>query len=256
MQDNLLKQVVENVVGDPALKLVELLSDNKDINEFIIAKKLGLTINQTRNLLYKLSHLGILSSTRKKDKRKGWYIYFWTLNVLRSLEILENNLEEEIGKLKLDLASKQSKRYYKCKICGSEVPEEAALLHDFMCPECGEVYVLSDTTVHVSAVLKNIAKLKRELELVRKEREEEQQKQDKKLTRIIKKVEKDKKEKRRLMSKKRKALVKRLLKKAAKSAAKKSADRKKLKEKSKTRAKKKTNSQKKKKFHAKHKKKR
>jgi len=202
MQINLLKQIVERVVGEPGAKLVELLSQKKDINEFLIAKKLGLTINQTRNLLYKLSHLGILSSIRKKDKRKGWYIYFWTLNVLRSLEILEESLKEEIGKLKTDLLSKQSKRYYKCKICGAEILEENAIVHNFICPECGEVYELSDNTSHITSVMKNIAKFKKELEIVARERVEEQLKQDKKLSKIIKKVEKDKKDKRQAKLKK------------------------------------------------------
>jgi len=89
MQINYLKKIANSVAGEQAVKIVDLLYDKKDINEFLIAKKLGITINQTRNLLYKLSHLGILSSIRKKDKRKGWYIYFWTFDVLKSLEVLE-----------------------------------------------------------------------------------------------------------------------------------------------------------------------
>ncbi len=88
MQINLLKKVVEKTAGLPAVKIVDLLYNKKNINEFLIAKKLMLTINQTRNLLYRLSHMGIISSTRKKDKRKGWYIYFWTFNILKSLELL------------------------------------------------------------------------------------------------------------------------------------------------------------------------
>ena len=119
MQINLLKKIVEKTAGIPAVRIVDLLYNKKDINEFLIAKKLGLTINQTRNLLYRLSHLGILSSIRKKDKRKGWYIYFWTFNVLRSLEVLEENLTSEINLLKQELSSRQQKRSYKCKICAS-----------------------------------------------------------------------------------------------------------------------------------------
>ena len=80
MQINFLKKVVENTAGIEAVRIVDLLYGKKDVNEFLIAKKLALTINQTRNLLYRLSHLGIITSIRKKDKRKGWYIYFWTFN--------------------------------------------------------------------------------------------------------------------------------------------------------------------------------
>jgi transcription factor E len=213
MQIKFLKQIVEHVAGEPATQIVDLLSDKKDVNEFVIAKKLGLTINQTRNLLYRLSHLGILSSIRKKDKRKGWYIYFWTLNTLRSLEILENKLEEELANLEVEFKHKKSKRFYKCKICGIEITEENALVQDFECPECGEIYVLSDTGPHVQSVAKAISRHKKELDFIAQERGKEQLKKDKKLTRQIKKDEKEKKAIRHKKAKLRKAKKKRDTKK-------------------------------------------
>lgn len=203
MQIKFLKQIVNHVAGEPAVKIVDLLSNKKYLSEFIIAKKLRLTINQTRNLLYKLSHLGILSSIRKKDKRKGWYIYFWTLNVLRSLEILEENLKKELAELENELANKRTKRFYKCKICGVEINEEAALLDDFTCPECGEVYELLETSQYAKQAIKTIFGFKKELELIKQEREKEQLKKDEKLVRSLKKEEREKKEKRRKIRMKR-----------------------------------------------------
>lgn len=196
MQVKFLKQIVGHIAGEAAIELVDLLSNKKDINEFVIAKKLDLTINQTRNLLYRLSHTGVLSSIRKKDKKKGWYIYFWTLNILRSLEILEEKLIEEIEMLNKELKNKKEKRFYKCASCGVELTEDSALLTNFECQECGEIYKLADNTPFIAEVEKNITKLNKELELVKKERELEQEKQDKKLERSIKKAEKEKKEER------------------------------------------------------------
>ena len=54
MQIKFLKSIVEHLTSKQAVPIVDLLADKKDINEFLIAKKLGLTINQTRNILYKL----------------------------------------------------------------------------------------------------------------------------------------------------------------------------------------------------------
>ena len=204
MQVKLLKKIVGHVAGEESIKIVDLLYGKKDINEFLIAKKLGLTINQTRNLLYRLSNLGILSSIRKKDKRKGWYIYFWTLDILKSLEILEEKISLEIEQLENKLRNKKTKRFYSCKICGVEVNEETALLTNFICPECGEVYVLTDTTKNVESISKEIDKLKRELTFITREREEEQGKQEKKLSRTIKRIEKKKKDERRARAAKRK----------------------------------------------------
>jgi transcription factor E len=193
MQINLLKKVVENTAGVDAVRIVDLLFGKKDVNEFLIAKKLNLTINQTRNLLYRLSHLGIINSIRKKDKRKGWYIYFWTFNVLKSLEVLAEGIKAEIGSLNGQLQSKKQKRFYKCKLCGREVNEESALLTDFICSECGEVYDLADNSASLVETAKQIEKLEKELAHVQLEIDEEQGKKDKKLAKLIKKGEVEKK---------------------------------------------------------------
>lgn len=194
MQINLLKKIVEKTAGPTAVRIVDLLYDKRDINEFLIAKKLELTINQTRNLLYRLSHLGILSSIRKKDKRKGWYIYFWTFNVLRSLEVLEENISAEIQAMKTELTIRQQKRSYKCKVCGREVNEENALINNFICHECGEVFELADNKQAIEDIFKNISKVEKELAHVRGEIALEREKLDKKLSRNIKREEKKKKE--------------------------------------------------------------
>jgi len=210
MQINLLKKIAEHTAGEQAVKIVDLLSGKKDVNEFLIAKKLGLTINQTRNLLYKLSHLGIISSIRKKDKRKGWYIYFWTFNVLRSLEVLEQTINAEIWKLQAELQSKKLKRFYRCKICGREVNEEGALLTDFTCSECGEIYELADTTPLINEITKKIARLEKELDSIKNEIGQEEEKKGKKLVRFLKGEEKKKKLIRKTAAHKRKLALKKL----------------------------------------------
>jgi transcription factor E len=213
MKINYLKKVVFGVAGEQAIKIVDLLFNKKDINEFLIAKKLGLTINQTRNLLYKLSHMGILSSIRKKDKRKGWYIYFWTFDVLKSLEVLESSISNEMNGLKNQLENKKTKRFYKCKTCGREVNEETALLGNFTCPECGEVYGLSDNAESIIEVTKQIEKLDKELKLVKTEIKIEHDFLNKKLGRKLK-VEETKKKKIKELARQQRAKDKKKLNKA------------------------------------------
>ena len=72
MQDRIISKAAEFVAGKNGVLLIEFLRGKKDVNEFKIAKKLNLTINQARNIIYKLSGKDILHFTRKKDKRKGW----------------------------------------------------------------------------------------------------------------------------------------------------------------------------------------
>jgi transcription factor E len=181
MQINLLKNLVEQMAGQGAGKIVDILFDKSDINEFLIAKKMDLTINQVRNILYKLSAEGLVVFTRKKDKRKGWYIYFWTLNSEKCLLKLELELVKRLSELKGLLNLRETKRYYLCKNCNIEVTEEVALEHDFACEECAEIYTLLDNTLHINDLKLKIAKNEKALEEIRSELEQEREKNSKKI---------------------------------------------------------------------------
>src|SRR3989344_4929140 len=118
MQVKLLKDIVTSVVGANSAKIVDLLYEKKNVNEFIIAKKLKLTINQTRNILYRLADEGLVSFVRKKDiKKGGWYIYFWTLNTGKSLIKFKENLQKDIDNLNNQINSRKTKRFFYCKHC-------------------------------------------------------------------------------------------------------------------------------------------
>ena len=171
MQITLLKNLVEEMAGIDAAKIVDILFDKRDINEFLIAKKMTLTINQVRNILYKLSAEGLVSFTRKKDKRKGWYIYFWTLDTEKCLIKLESELIKKIEELKHLLGNREKDRYYFCKGCNIEVTEEKALENDFTCEECAEVYTLVDNTNHIRDVRGKITKKENELKEIKSELE-------------------------------------------------------------------------------------
>lgn len=169
MQVKLLNEILSSVVGRQASDIVNLLAGKKNVNEFILAKKLKMTINQVRNILYKLSYAGLVSFTRKKDKRKGWYTYFWTLNIEKSLELLEGNLKKELDSLKNQLHNRESKRFYFCNTCKVEVNEETALLRNFTCNECGEVYELQSDKRILSELSNKIKKLEEAISVIEQE---------------------------------------------------------------------------------------
>ena len=166
MQIKFLKSVVEHLINKQSVSIVDLLAGKKDVNEFLIARKMDLTINQVRNILYKLSAEGLVSFIRKKDKRKGWYIYFWTLNTEKCLIRLEQTLIKKIEELKNLLKSRELKRFYVCKPCNIEVTEETALAHDFTCEECAEIYELSDHEKPIREIKTRIARTERELKTI------------------------------------------------------------------------------------------
>src|SRR3972149_10810574 len=170
VQVSLLKIVVSAIAGQQSSGIVDILYDKKNVNEFLIAKKLKLTINQTRNLLYKLTDEGIVSFVRKKDKKKGgWYIYFWTLNAGKGLMKLKEHILKSVGNLGSQLNLKRTERFYHCANCTIESNEENALLYQYTCPECGEVLQLKDKAKEVEQLEKEVAKFEELLKLVEQE---------------------------------------------------------------------------------------
>jgi transcription factor E len=167
MQVKLLKEIVVSVAGPGAVGLVDLLFGKKNVNEFLIAKKLGLNINQTRNILYKLADEGLVSFIRKKDKKNGgWYTYYWTLDVGKSLANLKNIIVQDMRQLDGQLSLRKNQAFYYCQNCDLEMNEENAMMNNFTCPECGEVFVLRDNTELVKKIEASIEKRKEQLALV------------------------------------------------------------------------------------------
>jgi len=169
MLNKILKEVVTLIAGKQAEDIVDLLDAKRHINEFIIAKKLDLTINQTRNILYKISDHGLVSYIRKKDKKKGWYTYFWRIEILKSLEFMKNNLLKTMNQLEHKIKSRETKRFYICERCNLELSEENALLYHFTCNECGDILSLKNNTKFIREMKKNFEKLKKDLTLLEEE---------------------------------------------------------------------------------------
>ena len=219
MLKKFLKEVVVIIVGKQAEEIVDLLDSKKYVNEFIIAKKLDLTINQTRNILYKVLDHGLVSYIRKKDKRKGWYTYFWKIEVLKSLEFLKKILLKKLDQVNHQIRSRETKQFYVCERCNIEFNEENALLHNFTCNECGDLFTSKDNTKLLKELKRILDKINRELGFIEEEIKKEEEKIEKKQLKEFKKKEKEKAEllaQKRLLRKKlikKKPLKKKIIKK-------------------------------------------
>ena len=189
---NILKELVIHLAGKNTEKIIDILVDKKDISEFKIADKLQLTVNQARNILYKLYAHSIVSFIRKKDRQKGWFVYYYTLNVPKSLEKLIELKKKEIENLKHQLLSRENKNFFRCETCNVELNEETALLHDFLCPECGVLLKAASNVKIISDTKNAMASAEKELNVAKGILSRIREKEEKKYT---KKMEKEAKEK-------------------------------------------------------------
>jgi len=217
----ILKEVITIVVGKQAEGIVDLLISEKYVNEFLIAKKMELTINQIRNILYKISDHGLVSSTRKKDKKKGWYTYSWKIEIFKSLLFLRKNMIKKKSQIDNQINSRETRQFYVCERCNIEVNEENAMAHNFTCNECGDIFILKNNEKFLRDLRRNLSKLNRELELIDEEIEKQKIKADKKKMSELNKQEKIKLYDGRIFSKGARGLIKSLCEEILESYAKK-----------------------------------
>jgi transcription initiation factor TFIIE subunit alpha len=156
---DVLKQIVPDKEAE---EIVFYLHGKQNISEFIIAEELDLEIHRTRNLLYRLLNVNIVSFKRKKDKIKGWYICYWDFNESAIPHLEEKLRLETIRKLENRLAQEEGGFFYMCRHAHARQNFEDAFENDFKCPECGELMNQQDNARTKSFLQERIAKLKEE----------------------------------------------------------------------------------------------
>ena len=144
LSNKIIETTVKEVAGEDVLPLVQYIKNKKNVSEFKIAEALKIEVNIIRNMLYKLYHANLVSFIRKKDKKKGWYIYYWTFNAKRIKFLMEDLKEKKLEKLKDRLEREKNNFFFVCTKKCMRVDFEQASDFGFKCPECGELLVQED----------------------------------------------------------------------------------------------------------------
>ncbi len=222
---SLLKELIRKIAGKASEPIVNILFSKKNVNEFKIAEKLGITINQARNILYRLSDHSIMESTRKKDKRKGWYTYFWTINMFKAFILLAKIKQKEVDVMEHIIKSRKMKTFYVCSQDNIEMSEETAMHHNFLCPECGKLLQPVSEEKKIKELNSKIVEAKKEILIINEEIEKIREK----IAKAMPKVKPKKRKKRKLKKPKKPKLKK--LKPKRKEGRKKVKKKKKIKKK-------------------------
>ena len=209
---DMIKELVLELAGEETVPLVDSLWEKENVSEFKLSDDLKLHINYVRSLLYRLSTHNLLRSIRKKDRQKGWYIYYWTLNVRHAQYLVLNKKNHRLNELKDILSHNKSIETY---ICPNECVVynlEEAMEHEFKCPECESILKAHSKTHKAEEVEAEIKSLEEEITelnkpIVMPKRREERKKVIKK--KPVKKVSKKKvKKAKKIVKKKVKAIKK------------------------------------------------
>lgn len=183
--ENQIEAMIVEISGQEGLPIYKALKGKVDVNEFLLAEKLKLTINQVRNILYRLESHNLLTSNRKKDRKKGWYIYFWTFLEDRAERAYITLKRTRIQMLQTRIDRERTNQFYICMNKCTRANVETAMENQFMCVECGQLMVPDDNTKTINRIQGEINELTTEVEKLESERpkieiEEEEEKPIKK----------------------------------------------------------------------------
>lgn len=160
----LVEDVVGSIVGDDVLPLVKALKNKSNVSEFKLASTIRREINLTRNMLYRLYDHNLVSFMRKKDKKKGWYIYYWTFNIKRIKYLAEDLKRKRLEKLQERLHREQTTQFFSCKNNCIRLSFDQATDFEYKCPECGELLNQEDNAQKIEGIKLEIAELQKSLE--------------------------------------------------------------------------------------------
>jgi transcription initiation factor TFIIE subunit alpha len=153
--------VINEIAGERAIPIIEYLKNRKNVSEFIIADKVKLDMQTTRNILYTLNSHNVATYIRKKDRKKGWYISYWTFNRKRVSELIGKIKKEKIEKLLERLHKEETNKgnFFICTSACARLDFEQATEFNFKCPECGNLLNQQDNTKTIDNIKEKIKDL-------------------------------------------------------------------------------------------------
>jgi transcription initiation factor TFIIE subunit alpha len=159
------EETVSELVGEDVLPIMNHLIDKENISEFMIAEKLKYEVNHIRNILYRMFKHNIVTYHRKKDRIKGWYISYWTLNTKRIEDLVLIQKQKKIEQLKFKLDKEQANEglFFICPNLCVRVNFDQGTNLNFKCPECGSILTQQDNTKTIENMKRKVAELEEEI---------------------------------------------------------------------------------------------
>jgi|APSaa5957512535_1039671.scaffolds.fasta_scaffold33235_3 transcription initiation factor TFIIE subunit alpha len=155
------EEVITRILHDDGLDLLKVLKGKENVSEFDIAKKMKRDIKVVRRMLYLLYNNNLVTFTRKKDKQKGWYVYYWTIDVAQVKFNYIKDKKELLLRMQGILEKEQKELFFVSPDGGVRLNFDDAMEYDFHCPETGELMQQDDNTqriISLQARIKNTSK--------------------------------------------------------------------------------------------------
>ncbi len=134
-----IEEILLDIIGSEGLPLVQQLYGKEHVSEFELATKTKKDIKLIRRMLYTLYNHNIISFIRKKDKQKGWYIYYWTIQPDNVKFAYFKKKKMQLQQLCRQLDAERKEIFFICPGKCVRLNFDQAMEFEFHCPECGQL---------------------------------------------------------------------------------------------------------------------
>ncbi len=185
------KELIREIAGEEGYFVFSyLLKKKNEIDEFTLSENLDIQVNKLRSILYKLYNKGLVKFSKKRDKKKGWFIFSWSANPTQLLYLMRKKYKEQISYYEKLLSGD----YYFCE----NNPDKAYTLEEaaqtmFLCPICGAP--LKSSKQAKDDIEKKVKELEKNLKVFEIKKKKEIEKKSKKKTTKKKATKKKKRRK-------------------------------------------------------------
>jgi transcription initiation factor TFIIE subunit alpha len=162
--DEELMKVARLFGGDDAVTVVNILKMKSEATDEMLANESTVRLNTVRKILYKLYDHGLVSCTRVRDEKTGWFIFYWKLQLDQLDAFIRSRKRRVLEKLRHKLDYETNHSFFICKKCGDvRVTFEEAMESSFRCSKCGGQLESSDNAAVVEFLEKRIKQIEDEL---------------------------------------------------------------------------------------------
>ena len=162
--DEELMKVARLFGGDDAVTVVNILKMKSEATDEMLANESAVRLNTVRKILYKLYDHGLVSCTRVRDEKTGWFIFYWKLQLDQLDAFIRSRKRRVLEKLRHKVDYETNHSFFICKKCGDvRVTFEEAMESSFRCSKCGGQLESSENAPVVEFLEKRIKQIEDEL---------------------------------------------------------------------------------------------
>ena len=157
------ERILNRVAGDHGAEVAQILIEEEEATDEEIANEIEIRLNLVRKILYDLYENEVVDYKRTRDEDTGWYIYYWHMEPDKALELLNENNETLLKKLRDRLDHEKSTMFFKCENNHPRVEFDEAVDTGFECPDCEEKLEEFDNSGIVDSLERQIETLNQQL---------------------------------------------------------------------------------------------